>query len=514
MTHFSFTTQAGQTEHASDIVIVPVYDKRAPGVATMIAPPHMGAAIQHALTTDVHFQGKTGQTLTVPAPAGTPFKKMILVGMGAAKGMDSLRAETIGGKIYTAVAATGMTSVTILANDFTGNDAHLTADLAHGFVLKSYTFDKYKSNAPKTPDYTIRIAQPHPDAAREKFAHLAPVAAGAFLARDLANEPPNVMTPGHMAARVSAALSPLGISVETILEDGMKALGMGSFLSVGQGSSHLDQDRRQRMLVMRYNGTGNAKSKPLALVGKGLTFDTGGLSLKTNMSTMKFDMGGAAAVAGAMAALAGRKAPVDVVAILGLARNDIGPDANCVDDIITAMNGKTIDVQNTDAEGRLVLADCLTYVQRRFKPHTVIDLATLTGACKAALGSTMCGVFSNDETLSKRIRTSGAKVEERGWPMPLGPEFSAAIRGTYSDLVNIGNGGPGASTAAAFLQEFIEGKTKWAHLDIAGVANGVFGHPTMPDKIGTGFGVRLLNQLIMDHFEKKPKVAAAPAPKA
>ncbi|WP_435640868.1 leucyl aminopeptidase [Micavibrio aeruginosavorus] len=514
MTHFSFTSQAGQTDHASDIVIVPVYDKRAPGVATMIAPAQMGAAIQHAMTTDLHFQGKTGQTLTVPAPAGSNFKKMILVGMGATKGMDSLRAETIGGKIYTAVAATGMTSLTILANDFSGANAHMAADLAHGFVLKSYTFDKYKSQAPQAPDYTIRIALPNPTPAREKFAQLAPVAAGAFLARDLANEPPNVLTPKTMAERVRVAMEPLGLNPEIIHEAGLKALGAGAFVAVGQGSS---PDKRPMMVVLRYNGTGNDTSRPLALVGKGLTFDTGGLSLKTNMSNMKFDMGGAAAVIGAMAALAGRKAPVDVVAVLGLARNDIGPDANCVDDIVTAMNGKTIDVQNTDAEGRLVLADCLTYVQRRFNPHTVIDLATLTGACKAALGSTMCGVFSNDETLSKRIRASGAKVSERGWPMPLGPEFSAAIRGTYSDLVNIGNGGPGASTAAAFLQEFIEGKTKWAHLDIAGVANGVFGHPTMPDKIGTGFGVRLLNQLIMDHFEKKPKAPkteAAPAPKA
>lgn len=514
MAHFSFTDQS--TSH-NDVLIVPVFGTVARGDTAELINSTMGGVVTQALITDVNFQGKAGQTLTIPAPEGRLYKKLILLGMGAQAAINTARAETIGSALYTAMSQTGLETAALLANDFKGERATLAADIANGFVLKSYRFDKYKSTAKPAPAYSVQIVQADPTPAREKFAHLAPVAAGAFLARDLANEPPNVMTPGHMAARVSAALAPLGISVETILEDGMKALGMGSFLSVGQGSSHLDQDRRQRMLVMRYNGTGDAKSKPLALVGKGLTFDTGGLSLKSNMSTMKFDMGGAAAVAGAMAALAGRKAPVDVVAILGLARNDIGPDANCVDDIITAMNGKTIDIQNTDAEGRLVLADCLTYVQRRFKPHTVIDLATLTGACKAALGSTMCGVFSNDETLSKRIRTSGAKVDERGWPMPLGPEFSAAIRGTYSDLVNIGNGGPGASTAAAFLQEFIEGKTKWAHLDIAGVANGVFGHPTLPDKIGTGFGVRLLNQLIMDHFEKKPKAPktdAAPAPKA
>lgn len=504
MTHFSFTAQH---EQQGDILIVPVFDKRTPGEAATMTDTRLGGVLAHAMTTDLHFQGKAGQMLTVPAPVDSGYKKIILAGLGAIAQMNSLCAETVGGKLYAAVAATGMAKVTLMADDFKGADAHLAADLANGFLLKSYQFNTYKTDAKPAPDYNIALVQVDPVPAHERFSQLAPVAAGAFLARDLANEPPNVLYPQAMADRVRAAMEPLGVSLTVIHEEGLKELGAGAFLAVGQGSN---PERRPRMVVMRYNGTGDAKSRPLALVGKGLTFDTGGLSLKQNMSNMKFDMGGAAAVIGTMAALAGRKAPVDVVAVLGLARNDIGPDAYCVDDIIKTMNGKTVDIQNTDAEGRLVLADCLTYVQREFKPHTIIDLATLTGACKAALGSTMCGVFSNDETLSRRIQKSGAKVDERGWPMPLGPEFSAAIKGTYTDLVNIGTPGvPGASTAAAFLQEFIEGKTKWAHLDIAGVANGVFGHPTLPDKIGTGFGVRLLNQLIMDHFEKKPKVQAA-----
>lgn len=507
MTHFSYTDKRA---NSGDILVVPVFDKPTEDAVSTKTDGRLGGAVRHVMDTDQNFKGKVGQTLVVPAPAGSGYKKMILLGLGSVKAMDSLRVETIGGKLHGAVAATGMTKVTILADDFKDKTAELAADLANGFLLKSYRFDKHKSKAPAVPAYEISIVQDDPHLARARFDQLAPVSAGAFLARDLANEPPNVLNPETMALRVLSALTPLGVSVDVVREDDMKIQGMGAFLAVGQGSN---AERRPRMMVLRYNGTGDAASRPLALVGKGLTFDTGGLSLKQNMSNMKFDMGGAAAVAGTLAALAGRKAKVDVVAILGLARNDIGPDAYCVDDIVTAMNGKTIDIQNTDAEGRLVLADCLTYVQRHFKPHTVIDLATLTGACKAALGNTMCGVFSNDNKLSKRIQDSGAKVGERSWPLPLGDEFTSAIKGTYSDLVNIGAGGPGASTAAAFLQEFIEGATKWAHLDIAGVANGVSGHATLPDKIGTGFGVRLLNQLIIDHFEKKPKAQPVPAMK-
>ncbi len=509
MTHFSYTDKAAKQ---GDILVVPVFDKPGDDAVSKKANDRLDDAVAHAMATDEKFKGKAGQTLIVPAPVDSGYKKMILLGLGSEKGMDSLRAETIGGKLHGAVAGTGMAKVTILADDFKDGTASLAADLANGFLLKSYRFDKHKSQASEVPNYNILVVQDNPVPARDRFDQLAPVSAGAFLARDLANEPSNILTPQVMADRVVETLTPLGVEVvEIVHEAGLKALGMGAYSAVGQGSS---PDRRPRMVVLRYNGTGDAKSRPLALVGKGLTFDTGGLSLKSNMSNMKFDMGGAAAVTGTMAALAGRKAKVDVVAVLGLARNDIGPDAYCVDDIVRAMNGKTIDIQNTDAEGRLVLVDCLTYIQRRFKPHTVIDLATLTGACKAALGSTMCGVFSNDDKLSKRIQNSGAKVGERSWPLPLGPEFSEAIKGTYSDLVNIGTPGvPGASVAAAFLQEFIEGATKWAHLDIAGVANGVSGHATMPDKIGTGFGVRLLNQLIIDHFEKKPKVLPVPAMK-
>lgn len=508
MTHFSF---AKKQKEQSDILVVPVFSERCPGDVSYKANEMLGGAVDHALDTDQNFKGKAGQVLTMPSPVGSAYKKVILLGLGARAGMDALRAETLGSKLFGAVSATGLDRVAVLAGDFKGAEAALTADIANGFFLKSYRFDKHKSGASPAQQYHMTLVQPDPAAARAKFDQLAPVSMGAFFARDLANEPPNVMTPQEMVVRVAQNLPSMGVEVVEVLnENDLKSKGMGAYYAVGQGSN---PDKASRMIVLRYNGTGNPDSQPLALVGKGLTFDTGGLSLKSNMSNMKFDMSGAATVAGTMAALAGRKAKVDVVAVLGMARNDIGPGAFCVDDIVTAMNGKTIDIQNTDAEGRLVLADCLTYIQRAFKPHTVIDLATLTGACKAALGNTMCGVFANDETLSRDIQASGAKVGERGWPLPLGQEFTEAIKGTYSDLVNIGNGGAGASTAAAFLQEFIEGQTKWAHLDIAGVANGVFGHATLPDKIGTGFGVRLLNQLILDHYEEKPKAQPAAAAK-
>ncbi len=508
MTHFSF---AKKSKEQSDVLVVPVFSERGAGDVAHKANDMLAGVIEHALSTDQNFKGKAGQILSMPSPVGSAYKKVILLGLGAREGMDALRAETLGSKFYGAVSATGLHDVTVLAGDFKGAEAELVADIANGFLLKSYSFNKHKSNVPAAPAYHVTMVQSAPKAARAKFDQLAPVSMGAFFARDLANEPPNVMTPQEMVLRVAQHLPLVGVEVVDVLnENDLKSKGMGAYYAVGQGSN---PDKASRMIVLRYNGTGNPDSQPLALVGKGLTFDTGGLSLKSNMSNMKFDMSGAATVAGTMAALAGRQAKVDVVAVLGMARNDIGPGAFCVDDIVTAMNGKTIDIQNTDAEGRLVLADCLTYIQRTFKPHTVIDLATLTGACKAALGNTMCGVFSNDNALSHNIQNSGAKVGERSWPLPLGQEFTDAIKGTYSDLVNIGNGGAGASTAAAFLQEFIEGQTKWAHLDIAGVANGMFGHATLPDKIGTGFGVRLLNQLISDHYEGKPVVRPVPAAK-
>lgn len=507
MTHFSF---ANKQKERSDILVVPVFNIRYSGEAAHKANEMLAGLVEHARDSDPNFTGKAGQVLSMPSPVGSVYKKVILLGLGAREGIDALCAETLGSKLYGAVSTTGLRDVTVLANDFKGAEAALVADIANGFLLKSYSFDKHKSGAAPATDYQVTLVQADPKPARAKFDQLAPVSMGAFFARDLANEPPNVMTPQEMVVRVAQKLPGMGVEVVGVLnENDLKSKGMGAYYAVGQGSN---PDKASRMIVLRYNGTGNPQSAPLALVGKGLTFDTGGLSLKSNMSNMKFDMSGAATVAGTLAALAGRKAKVDVVAVLGMARNDIGPGAFCVDDIVTAMNGKTIDIQNTDAEGRLVLADCLTYIQRTFKPHTVIDLATLTGACKAALGSTMCGVFANDEKLSQDIQASGAKVGERSWPLPLGQEFTDAIKGTYSDLVNIGNGGAGASTAAAFLQEFIEGQTKWAHLDIAGVANGMFGHATLPDKIGTGFGVRLLNQLILDHYEEKPK--ARPAAKS
>ena len=508
MTHFSFAKKQKET---SDILVVPVFSERRSGDVSYKANAMLGGLVDHVLDTDQSFKGKAGQVMTIPSPVGSVYKRVILLGLGAREGMDSLRAETLGSKLYGAVSATGLESVSVLARDFKDSEAGFVADIANGFLLKSYRFGKYKAGESADKNYRVTMVQADPQVARTKFDELAPVTMGAFFARDLANEPPNVMTPQEMVVRVAQNLPLMGVEVVAILnEHDLKSKGMGAYYAVGQGS---DPDKASRMIVLRYNGTGRPDSQPLALVGKGLTFDTGGLSLKNNMSNMKFDMSGAAAVAGTMAALAGRRAQVDVVAVLGMARNDIGPGAFCVDDIVTAMNGNTIDIQNTDAEGRLVLADCLTYIQRTFNPHTVIDLATLTGACKAALGSTMCGVFSNDEKLSKDIQVSGGKVGERSWPLPLGQEFTDAIKGTYSDLVNIGNGGPGASTAAAFLQEFIEGQTKWAHLDIAGVANGVSGHATLPDKIGTGFGVRLLNQLISDHYEEKPPVRVVPAAK-
>ena len=324
-----------------------------------------------------------------------------------------------------------------------------------------------------------------------------PVCEGIYLARDLVNEPANVLYPDEFAKR-AMALSKLGVKVEVLGIKEMQKLGMNALLGVGQGSAH-----ESRLVVLTYNGARNKKTPPLAFVGKGVCFDSGGLSLKqpVPMMGMKGDMGGAAAVVGLIHALATRKARVNVVGVAGLVENMPDGNAQRPNDIVKSMSGQTIEVLNTDAEGRLVLADAIWYAHSRFKPKFVVNLATLTGAIMIALGTEHAGMFTNSDELAKRITQAGMEEGEPVWRMPLGEAYDKAIKSKIADMKNIGGPYGGSITAAQFLQRFVNG-VPWAHLDIAGVAWQDGEHKPLAPSWGTGWGVRVLNRLVADHYEK------------
>jgi leucyl aminopeptidase len=449
------------------------------------------------------FTGKSGQFLEVLAPSGIEASRLLLVGLGKPESLDEKGLETIGaqiaGRLYVAHESAARLEIDVPKKSKV-RKADLAAHLAFGIRLKSYAFDKYRTR--NLEDYerklnTVRIVTPDPAAARKAHAGLAAVADGIFLARDLVNEPPNMLYPAEFARRAKAQLSRLGVKIEILGEAEMKKQGFGALLGVGQGSA-----RESQLVVMQWNG-GKKSAKPVALVGKGVCFDSGGLSVKvgSGMQGMKGDMAGAAAVTGTMLALATRKARVNAVGVIGLVENMPDGSALRPDDVLTSLSGQTIEVLNTDAEGRLVLADALTYTQRRFKPKLVIDLATLTGAIVAALGFEHAGVFSNNDQLVERIRSAGRYTGERVWQLPLDPFYDKMIRSKIADMKNIGGANSGSITAAQFLFRFIEKDMAWAHLDIAGVAwQDGEQKPAIPSW-STGWGVRLLNRLMIEHYE-------------
>jgi leucyl aminopeptidase len=470
--------------------------------AAVAADKASGGALSRALKFS-RFTGKPGQILEVLAPAGLAVSRLLLVGLGKPESLDEKGLETLGAQIVARLHTVGE-SAALIEIDVPKNSkvkkAELAAHLAFGAKLKSYAFDKYRTR--NLEDYqkklkTLRIVTPDAGAAKKAHAGLAAVADGIFLARDLVNEPPNVLYPAEFARRAKAQLTKLGVKVEVLGEAEMKKQGFGALLGVGQGS-----DRESQLVVMQWNG-GKKSARPIALVGKGVCFDSGGLSIKVGagMQGMKGDMAGAAAVTGTMLALAARKAKVNAVGIIGLVENMPDGSAFRPDDVLTSLSGQTIEVLNTDAEGRLVLADALTYTQRRFKPKALIDLATLTGAIVATLGYEHAGVFSNDDQIVTRIQAAGRYTGERVWQLPLDPFYDKMIRSKIADMKNIGGGNSGAITAAQFLLRFIDKGTVWAHLDIAGVAwQDGEQKPTIPSW-GTGWGVRLLNRLVKEHYE-------------
>jgi leucyl aminopeptidase len=446
------------------------------------------------------FKGKSGSTLDFLAPDGVKASRLIVVGAGKLSEIKDNDFLKLGGATAGKLRP-GSEAVTIMAELPTGAmKSGQAAAVASGVRLRAYKFDRYKTKKKDGEDAAlsaeISIAVSDVAAAKKAFASDDHIVDGVVIARELVNEPPNVLYPVEFARRASQ-LRKLGVDVEVLDVKAMKKLGMGALLGVAQGST-----QPGRTVIMRWNG-GKKGEQPVAFIGKGVCFDTGGISIKPagSMEDMKGDMGGAACVVGLMHALAGRKAKVNVVGAIGLVENMPDGNAQRPGDIVTSMSGQTIEIINTDAEGRLVLADVLWYVAKKFKPKFMIDLATLTGAIMVALGTEYAGIFSNNDQLAERLTTVGQATGERVWRMPLGPEYDKQIDSQFADMKNTGTRNGGSITAAQFLQRFVD-DTPWAHLDIAGMAMGAPKTETN-QSWGSGYGVRLLERLVAEYYEGK-----------
>jgi len=450
------------------------------------------------------FKGAKGKTIDVLAPQGTKFNRIVLVGLGKPASYSHEDWLNLGGTVRGQLTGREGTAAHVYLETVKGDVAPAdVASFALGARLRGYSFKKYKSKPKKkaggASDKPLKKLVVHcadTRAAGQAYAPNRGIVDGVNLARDLVNEPANVLGPAEFAQRTKA-LSKAGVQVEVLSEAALKRHGMGALLAVGQGS-----ERPSHVVVMQWKG-GPKGGAPIAIVGKGVTFDTGGISLKPagGMEDMKGDMAGAACVVGLMLALAERKAKVNAVGIIGIVENMPSGVATRPGDVVSGMSGTTIEVLNTDAEGRMVLADCLWYAQEKFKPTAVINLATLTGAVMVALGKEHAGLFSNNDQLAERLTEAGKETGEKLWRLPLGPKYDKLIESKVADIKNTGGRWGGSISAAQFLQRFIQEGTPWAHLDVAGTAMAA-GDSDINRSWGSGFGVRLLDQLIKDHYER------------
>ena len=453
------------------------------------------------------YQGKAGERVRLTAPAGTDVDHLILMGLGKREELSPLAVEQTGGKLTAELAELKVKEVVVELDglNLAGSElceATFAARIACGIKLRNYRFTRYQTEAQKENAADRKVSlesltlstQALPEA-EEIFNALDARVKGTLLARDLVSEPGNVLHPESYAERIEQ-LNLSGLEVEVLDEDAMAALGMQALLSVGRGSA-----RQSRLVIMQWRGADNPAEAPLAFVGKGVTFDSGGISIKpaAGMEDMKFDMAGSAAVVGLMTALANRNAPVNAVGVVGLVENMPSSTASRPGDVVTSMAGKTIEILNTDAEGRLVLADALWYTQDRFKPRVMINLATLTGAIMGALGQEHAGLFSNNDSLCEQLTAAGLISGEKLWRFPMGEAYAKLIKSDIADLKNLGGPYAGSITAAQFLEPFAN-DVPWAHLDIAGMA----WHKEatdIADKGASGFGVRLLDQWVKEYHE-------------
>ena len=437
------------------------------------------------------FTGGAGQSfLFIMEEAGKQVR-VILLGVGT--GADDH--QQAGAKALAKVQTCGAKHISFEGPDLS---AVAAAETAFGASLRNWRMDKYRTKLPEDskPTITDVTVVGAPAEAKDVWADYAAIADGVFLTRELVSEPANVIYPESFVERCQH-LTDLGVEISVLDVAEMEKLGMGALLGVGQGSR-----KPSRLLVMKWDGTGGTQERPVALVGKGVTFDTGGISIKpaAGMEDMKWDMGGAGAVAGAMKALAGRKAKAHVIGVCGLVENMPDGNAQRPGDIVTSMNGQTIEVINTDAEGRLVLCDALHWTQENYNPEYIVDLATLTGAIIISLGSEYAGVFSNDDGLADMLLTAGKAAGDPAWRFPLSKAYDKLIDSPIADMKNVGPRGAGSITAAQFLQRFIKKDVKWAHIDIAGMVWADKAGPVW-EKGATGYGVRLLDRFIRDNFE-------------
>jgi leucyl aminopeptidase len=464
------------------------------------------------------FKGRKRQTLEMLAPPEIAVQRLIAVGVGAAAEMSESDWVNLGGLIQAQIAGRKATSASLIAEwpgdqkgEVKRDSALIAADLAFGAVLRSYSFKKYRTKRGDDEEgkgegtaaesggsdrdalATLVVQCADPRAAEEAFVARQAVADGMFLARDLVNEPANMLGPVEFANK-AAELEKAGVAITVLEPERLAELKMNTLLCVAQGSP-----RPARVVVMQWHGA--KRGKPICFIGKGVCFDTGGISMKpaAGMEDMKGDMGGAACVTGLMLALAQRKAKVNAVGIIGLVENMPSGTAIRPGDIVTSMSGQTVEILNTDAEGRLVLCDLIWYAQQEFKPRFMVDLATLTGAIMVALGKEHAGLFSNDDKLSKQLSDAGDAVGEKVWRMPMGKAYDKLIDSKTADMKNIGGRFGGSITAAQFLLRFVRG-TPWAHLDIAGTAMDS-GRTDTNTSWGSGWGVRLLDRLVAEHYE-------------
>ncbi len=423
----------------------------------------------------------------------TSKKKIVLISIKTNLKLSDI--ENLGAEFFVKINHGKSSEYFIASDSITSKYENLLAHFLHGLKLKSYKFNKYKSKK-ETRTISINVFGNKNKPSEKEQLKFKALEEGTFYARDLVSEPGNILHPDEYAKRL-LSLKKDGLKVNVYDEQRLKKLGMNALLGVGQGSI-----RGSYLVTMEWNGAKN-NSKPLAFVGKGVCFDTGGYSLKPAkfMEDMTYDMAGSATVVGLMKNLALRKAKINVVGVVGLVENMVSGNAQRPGDIVKSYSGKTIEILNTDAEGRLVLADALTFTEKKFQPKFIVDLATLTGAIIVCLGSEYAGLFSNDDKLSKQIFDAGEKVEEKVWRMPLHKNYDKLMNSKNADVQNINYvGGAGSTTAAQFLQRFILNNTPWAHLDIAGMAFSKYGG-ALNSGGATGFGVRLLNQLIEENYE-------------
>ncbi|KJV57259.1 cytosol aminopeptidase family, catalytic domain protein [Orientia chuto str. Dubai] len=473
------------------------------------------------------FSGKFGEVKLLTVVKDDEVKNIVLLGTGKSNQLKEFQVQELGGVIQKSISTNSIISMLVLADcDINNYDRFKIASLiASGAELASYKFKKYltKNNddneSQKTSPINLFIGLEDVKDVEQAQAYfnnvLRPINEGVILARDLISEPPNKLYPAIYAEKIEEEFKTLRdrlgieLKVEILGVQEMQELSMGALLGVGQGSR-----KESKLVSISYLGAINKDQPPLALVGKGVTFDTGGISLKPSagMEDMKYDMAGSAAVIGAIKALACRKAQINVVGIVALVENMPGGNAQRPSDVVTTMSGKTVEVLNTDAEGRLILADALWYAQEAFKPEAIIDLATLTGAIIIAVGYSYAGCFSNNDELAQKLINSGEKVNENLWRMPLHKDYDDMLKSSIADIANIGNarGAAGSSTAASFLQKFIQFRNNnngsknpipWIHLDIASVAWNKKGGNICPPG-AAGFGVRLINQFVKDNYEQ------------